>query len=113
LYAAAAMDQAQHRALAHTETQSARAEVEAYVTQELLDGEVDRKHRSIMSTILGEDLWHVRSHTTCTLLPIHDLWVPKYVNWCYVIVCTFIYPFVVTNQFSLFDLGYVLQDYCI
>jgi hypothetical protein len=50
------MDQAQHRALAHTETQSARAEVEAYVTQELLDGEVDRKHRSIMSTVLGEDL---------------------------------------------------------
>jgi hypothetical protein len=24
--------------------------------------------------------------------------VPKYVNWCFVIVCTFIYPFVVTYQ---------------
>jgi hypothetical protein len=50
------MDQAQHRALAQTETHSARAEVEEYVTQELLDREVNRKHRSIMSTVLGEDL---------------------------------------------------------
>jgi hypothetical protein len=47
------------------------------------------------------DAWvvgHVRSHTMCMLLPIHDLWVPKYVNWWHVIVCTFIYPFVVTNK---------------
>jgi hypothetical protein len=36
--------------------------------------------------------------TTRTLLPIHDRWVPKYVNWYCVIVCTFIYPFVVTNK---------------
>jgi hypothetical protein len=28
----------------------------------------------------------------------HDRWAPKYVNWCCVIVCTFIYPFVVTNK---------------
>jgi hypothetical protein len=46
-----------------------------------------------------------------TLLSIHDLWVSKYVNWCYVIVCTFIYTFVLTNKFTLFVLGYTLQDY--
>jgi hypothetical protein len=68
------------------------------VTPELLDRELDRRHRSFLFTILGENVGHVRSRTTRTLLPIHDLWVPKYVNWCYVIVCTFIYPFVVTNK---------------
>jgi hypothetical protein len=40
----------------------------------------------------------VRSRITRTLLPIHDRWVPKYVNWCCVFVCTIIYPFVVTNK---------------
>jgi hypothetical protein len=29
-----------------------------------------------------EDVGHVRSRTTRTLLLIHDRWVPKYVNWC-------------------------------
>jgi hypothetical protein len=47
---------------------------------ELLDGDIDRRHRSFLSAVLGEDVGHVCSRTTCTLLPIHDLWVPKYVN---------------------------------
>jgi hypothetical protein len=59
---------------------TARAEVEAHVTPKLLDMEIDRRHRSFMSAILREDVGHVRSHTTRTLLLIHDLWVPKYVN---------------------------------
>jgi hypothetical protein len=50
------------------------------VTPKLLDMEIDRRHRSFMSAILREDVGHVRSHTTRTLLLIHDLWVPKYVN---------------------------------
>jgi hypothetical protein len=59
----------------------ARAEATvAYVWPELLDPRVDLKHRSYLSAILREDLGHVHSRTTRTLLPIHDLWVPKYVN---------------------------------
>jgi hypothetical protein len=50
------------------------------VTPELLDRELDRKHCSFLSAVLGEDVGHVRSRATHTLLPIHDLWVPKYVN---------------------------------
>jgi hypothetical protein len=80
------------------QTQAARAELEAYVTPQLLDRDIDRRHRSFLSAVLGEDVGHVRSRTTRTLLPIHDRWVPKYVNWCCVIVCTFIYPVVVTNK---------------
>jgi hypothetical protein len=70
------MNQAQY----HAQVQAARAEVEAYVTPELLDGKLDRRHRSFQSAVLGEDVGHVCSHTTRTLLSIHDLWVPKYVN---------------------------------
>jgi hypothetical protein len=55
-------------------------ELEAYVTPQLLDKDIDRKHRSFLSAALGEDVGHVRSCTTRTLLPIHDRWVPKYVN---------------------------------
>jgi hypothetical protein len=64
-----------------TQAQAARAEVEAYVTPELLDREVNRRHCSFLSAILGEDLGHIRSHATRTLLPIHDLWVPR-INEC-------------------------------
>jgi hypothetical protein len=66
------MDQAQ--------AQAARAELEAYVTLQLLDRDIDRRHRSFLSTVLGENVEHVSSRTMRTLLPIHDLWVPKYVN---------------------------------
>jgi hypothetical protein len=83
---------------AQAQAQAARAELEAYVKPQLLDRDIDRRHRSFLSAVLGEDVGHVRSHTTRTLLPIHDRWVPKYVNWCCVIVCTFIYSFVVTNK---------------
>jgi hypothetical protein len=62
------------------QTQAARAELEAYVTPQLLDRDIDRRHRSFLSAVLGEDVGHVRSRTTRTLLPIHDRWVPKYVN---------------------------------
>ena len=58
----------------------AQARAAAYVTPELLEAQVDRRHRSFLSAVLGEDVGHVRSRTTHTLLPIHDLWVPKYVN---------------------------------
>jgi hypothetical protein len=61
------MDQAQARAEA----------VVSYVQPELLDPRVDIRHRSYLSAILGEDLGHVHSRTTRTLMPIHDLWVPK------------------------------------
>jgi hypothetical protein len=50
------------------------------VTPQLLDKDIDRKHHSFLSAALGEDVGHVRSRTTRTLLPIHDRWVPKYVN---------------------------------
>jgi hypothetical protein len=33
-----------------------------------------------LCVVLGEDVGHVRSRTTRMLLPIHDLWLPKYVN---------------------------------
>jgi hypothetical protein len=46
----------------------------------LRDREIDRRHRSFLSAVLGEDVGHVRSRTTRMLLPIHDLWVPKYMN---------------------------------
>jgi hypothetical protein len=72
------MDQTQ--AQAEAQAQAARAEVEACVTPQLLDREIDRKHHSFLSAVLGEDFGHVRSRTTRTLQPIHDLWVPKYVN---------------------------------
>jgi hypothetical protein len=51
--------------------QAARAELEVYVMPELLDRDTDRRHRSFLSAICGEDAGHVRC-TTCTLLPIHD-----------------------------------------
>jgi hypothetical protein len=50
------------------------------VTSQLLDRDIDRMHRSFLSAILKEDVGHVCSRTTRTLLPIHDRWVPKYVN---------------------------------
>jgi hypothetical protein len=50
------------------------------VTPQLLDRDIDRRHSSFLSAVLGEDVGHVRSRTTRTLLPIHDRWVPKYVN---------------------------------
>jgi hypothetical protein len=70
----------------------------------------DLRHSSYLSVVLREDLGHVRSRTTRPLMLIHDLWVPKYV-WCYVSVCTFFYTLVLTNKFTLFVLGYALQDY--
>jgi hypothetical protein len=70
------MDQAQ----AEAEAEAACAEIEACVTPELLDREIDRWHRSFLFVVLGEDVGHVHSRTTRTLLSIHDLWVPKYVN---------------------------------
>jgi hypothetical protein len=72
------MDQTQ--AQAQAEAQAAHANLEAYMTPQLLDREIDRRHRSFLSAVLGEDVGHVRSRTTRMLLPIHDLWVPKYMN---------------------------------
>jgi hypothetical protein len=63
-----------------TQAQAARAEIAAYVTPELLDREINRRHRSFLSAVLGEDVGHVRSRTTHPMLPIDDLRVPKYVN---------------------------------
>jgi hypothetical protein len=75
---AEAQTQAQAQALA--EAQAARAKLEAYMTPELLDRDTDRRHRSFMSTVPAEDVGHVCCCTTRTLLPIHDRWVPKYMN---------------------------------
>jgi hypothetical protein len=50
------------------------------MTPQLLDRDIDRRHRSFLFAVLGEDVGHMRSRTTRTLLPIHDRWVPKYVN---------------------------------
>jgi hypothetical protein len=47
---------------------------------ELLEAKVDLRHRSFLSAILEEDLRHVHSRTTSMLMPIYDLWVPKYVD---------------------------------
>jgi hypothetical protein len=77
LYATAAMDQAQDQARAQAEAQAARVEVDMYVMPYLLGREVDRRHRSFLSAVLGEDLGHVHSRTTRTMLPIHDFWVPS------------------------------------
>jgi hypothetical protein len=76
-YAVAAVDQIQAQAQAQNqaraEAQAVRAELEAYVTPQLLDRDIDRMHRSFLCAVLGEDVGHVRSRTTRT-------WVPKYVN---------------------------------
>jgi hypothetical protein len=82
LYAPAAIDlaeapvkaQARSRARAHTQAQPAAT----YVRLELLDTRVDFGHRSNLSAVLVEDLGHIYSHATRTLMSIHDLWVPKY-----------------------------------
>jgi hypothetical protein len=74
------MDQTQAQAEAQAQAQAAHVELEAYVTPELLDRDTDRRHRSFLSAVCGEDVGHVRCRTTRTLLPIHDRWVPKYVN---------------------------------
>jgi hypothetical protein len=72
--------QAQAQARAEAEAQASRAELEAYVMPQLSDRDIDRRHRSFLSAVLGEDVGHVCSRTTRLLLPIHDLWVLKYVN---------------------------------
>jgi hypothetical protein len=64
------MDQTQ--AQVEAQAQATRAELEAYVTPQLLDRDIDHRHRSFLSAVLGEDVGHVRSRTTHTLLPIHD-----------------------------------------
>jgi hypothetical protein len=50
-----------------------------YVRPELFDEAVDRQHRSYVSAVLGRPLGAIRCRTTCTLLPIHLRWIPKYV----------------------------------
>jgi hypothetical protein len=77
---AKAQAQAQAQVQAEAQAQAARAELEAYMTPQLLDRDIDNRHRSFLSVVLGEDVGHVCSHTTRTLLPIHDRWVPKDVN---------------------------------
>jgi hypothetical protein len=74
------MDQTQAQPQAEAQAQAARVELEAYVTPELVDRDTDHRHRSFLYAVCGEDVGYVRCHTTCTLLPIHDRWVPKYVN---------------------------------
>jgi hypothetical protein len=64
--------QAEARAQAQAQAQAARTELEAYVMPQLLDRDIDRRHRLFLSAILGEDVQHVCSRTTRTLLPIHD-----------------------------------------
>ena len=65
---------------AQAQAQAQAQAVVAYVTPKLLEAQVDRRHRSYQSAVLGERLGHVRARTSRMLMPIHDLWVPKYVN---------------------------------
>jgi hypothetical protein len=60
---AEAQAQVQAQAQAQAEAQAARAELEVYVTPELLDRDIDRRHRSFLPAVLGEDVGHVRSRT--------------------------------------------------
>jgi hypothetical protein len=46
------------------------------VTPQLLDMDIDRMHHSFLTAVLGENVGHMHSRTTRTLLPIHDRWVP-------------------------------------
>jgi hypothetical protein len=71
---------AQAQVQAEAQAQATRAELEAYVTPQLLDRDINRRHRSFLSVVLRLDVGYMRSYTTPTLLPIHDRWVPKYVN---------------------------------
>jgi hypothetical protein len=64
-----AQAQAEAKPQAEAQSQALHAELEAYVTPE-----------SFPSVVCREDVGHVCCCTTCTLLPIHDRWVPKYVN---------------------------------
>jgi hypothetical protein len=51
-----------------------------YVRPELFDEVVDQKRRSYWSTVLGETLSTLRCKTSQHLMPIHQLWIPKYIN---------------------------------
>jgi hypothetical protein len=65
---------------AEAQAQVARAELEVYVTPELLDRDTDHRHRSFLPAVLAEDVGHVCCRTTRMLLSICDRWIPKYVN---------------------------------
>jgi hypothetical protein len=88
----AAMDQAEYqaRAEAKAQAQAACVEVESYVTPELLDREIDRRHRLFLSAVLGEDVGHVCSRTKHMLLSIHDFWVPSKTDAMLLFVPSFI-----------------------
>ena len=73
--------------MAHAQAQAAAAQ---YVRPELLNATVDNKHRSFLSVVLEETLGTVRCRTSRQLMPIHDLWVPKYVKICFANVFTFV-----------------------
>jgi hypothetical protein len=51
-----------------------------YVRPELFDKAVDQKHCSYQSAVLVETLCTLRCRTSRYLMPIHQLWIPKYVN---------------------------------
>jgi hypothetical protein len=51
-----------------------------YVRLELFDEAVDQRHLSYCSAVLGEMLYTLRCRTSRYLMPIHQLWIPKYVN---------------------------------
>jgi hypothetical protein len=78
LFVAAATDRALVQALPEVQAQAEAAVL--YMRPKLLEARVDLKHRSYLLAVFGEDLGHVLSLTMHTLLPIHGLWVPKYMN---------------------------------
>ena len=50
-----------------------------YVRPELFDETVDKQHRSYHSAVHGTELGTLRSRGPSHLMPLHQLWVPKYV----------------------------------
>jgi hypothetical protein len=54
-----------------------------YVLPELFDEVVDRHHCSYVMAVLGRSLGTIRCRTSRTLMPIHQQWIPKYVNHIY------------------------------
>lgn len=51
---------------------------QGYVTPELLHHGTDVKHRSYASSVLGEDLGHLRARVPLETLPLDARWLPRF-----------------------------------
>jgi hypothetical protein len=80
-----------------------------YVRPELFDESVDQHHRSYVSAVLGGPLGTIHSRTTCTLMSLHQRWIPKYVIRIYYSFM-FLYNSNCVKQINICS-GYTLQDF--